>query len=220
VAKWRGIYGNVQNIKQWLLDLNIKELHVESEHVDLTVDLGEQRKWVGISGRNIPSFEIFTSPDSRGTNGRYYADQPSYRNGNYVKGVALLFEKGELVEASADQGEDFLKEQIAMDEGASRVGEFSLTDRRFSKIDLFMANTLYDENFGGPNGNCHLALGNSYENTFTGDRASLNPDGKKRLGFNQSALHWDLVNTEKKTVTAKLASGKKIVVYEDGEFTC
>ena len=107
-----------------------------------------------------------------------------------------------------------------MDNGANKLGEFSLTDKRFSKISTFMANTLYDENFGGKSGNCHVALGASYSDTFDGNAAELTPDKKKELGFNDSALHWDFVNTEKKRVTALLAGGSRVTVYENGEFAC
>ncbi len=95
-----------------------------------------------------------------------------------------------------------------MDAGASRVGEFSLTDRRFSRIDRFMADTLFDENFGGNHGNSHIAVGSSYTDSYTGNQADMTKALKKKLGFNDSALHWDLVNTEPKTVTAHLNSGK------------
>ena len=81
-----------------------------------------------------------------------------------------------------------------------------------------MANTLYDENYGGKNGNCHIALGSSYSNAYTGDSRKLTPARKRKLGFNESALHWDLVNTEKKRVTAHLKSGKTISIYENGRF--
>ena len=120
--------------------------------------------------------------------------------------------------SAAAEGGRFLKQQLAMDAGASRVGEFSLTDRRFSRITRFMANTLFDENYGGRFGNCHLALGSSYANTYAGDPRRLSPATKERLGFNQSALHWDFVNTEKKRVTAVLSDGTRKVIYENGEF--
>ena len=81
-----------------------------------------------------------------------------------------------------------------------------------------MANTLYDENHGGRYGNCHLALGLSYSDTFDGDPSELTKDLKKDLGFNDSALHWDLVNTEKKRVTAFLKTGREKVIYEEGMF--
>jgi aminopeptidase len=105
-----------------------------------------------------------------------------------------------------------------MDKGASRVGEFSLTDKRFSRINKFMANTLFDENYGGMYGNCHLALGASYSDTYDGDPERLTEKMKSKLGFNNSALHWDLVNTEKKTVAAHLSNGKKPIIYENGMF--
>jgi len=82
-----------------------------------------------------------------------------------------------------------------------------------------MAETLFDENFGGKEGNCHVALGSSYSDTFSGDPARLTPALRKKLGFNDSALHWDLVNTEPKAVTAHLTNGKKIVIYDRGLFT-
>ncbi len=81
-----------------------------------------------------------------------------------------------------------------------------------------MADTLFDENYGGDQGNCHVALGASYTDTFSGNPARLTKALKQSLGFNDSALHWDLVNTEKKTVTAHLKTGKKLVIYEKGMF--
>ena len=83
-----------------------------------------------------------------------------------------------------------------------------------------MADTLFDENFGGANGNCHIAVGASYTDTYAGDPAAMTKTVKQKLGFNDSALHWDLVNTEAKTVTAHLTTGEKVVIYENGCFRC
>jgi len=218
VKEWKSIFRNAISIKKWMNSMEVKYYHVESENMDLKIRPGERRKWLGVSGHNIPSFEIFISPDWRGTKGVYYADQPSFRSGNYVKGVRLTFKRGSAVEVEARNGKEFAVKQMAMDKGACRVGEFSLTDKRFSRINRFMANTLYDENFGGRYGNCHLAVGMSYSDTYDGDPAELTKEMKKKLGFNDSALHWDLVNTEKKTVTAHLKTGKRVVVYENGMF--
>ena len=218
VKEWQRVHKQAQAIKRWLNRLPVKALHVTSENVDLHVALGDKRRWVGISGRNIPSFEIFVSPDWRRTQGTYYADQPSYRNGKYVRGVRLQFEKGRLVKIAAAKGQSFVRQQLAMDKGAGRLGEFSLTDRRFSRINRFMANTLYDENYGGRHGNCHIALGSSYSNTYSGKSVELTKFMKRKLGFNDSAMHWDFVNTEKKRVVALLDSGKKIMIYENGQF--
>jgi aminopeptidase len=218
VSEWQRVYRDAQSIKKWLNSLRVKYLHVESENIDLEVTPGEKRQWIGISGRNIPSFEIFISPDWRGTRGKYHTDQPSYRSGNRVEGVKLEFENGRAVKLTAQSGENFAKRQLQMDQGADKVGEFSLTDKRFSRINHFMANTLFDENFGGRNGNCHIALGSSYSNTYAGDAKRLNQALKQKLGFNESALHWDLVNTEKKRVTAHLKSGEAVTIYENGRF--
>jgi len=219
VQAWKAIYKKATAIKKRLNSLDVEYLQVQSKNTELKITPGKKRRWVGISGHNIPSFEIFHSPDYRGSEGTYYADQPSYRSGNLVKGVRLTFKRGSVVKVEAKKGEAFLKKQVAMDKGASRVGEFSLTDKRFSRINRFMASTLYDENYGGPHGNCHLALGSSYSDSYDGDQKRLTKKRKEALGFNDSALHWDLVNTEKKTVTAHLNSGKKVIVYDDGQFT-
>ena len=219
VMHWQEVYRQAGSIKKWLNSLKIKSLHVESKNIDLVVEPGDCRKWIGISGHNIPSFEIFISPDWRGTKGIYYADQPSYRDGNYVEGIQIEFQKGAAVKIKANKGNNFIRKQLTMDKGANKIGEFSLTDKRFSKINTFMANTLFDENYGGKFGNCHIALGSSYSDTFDGDPSTLTTARKTKLGFNDSALHWDIVNMEKKTVTAHLAAGKKIIIYENGRFT-
>lgn len=218
VAKWNSVTKQIGEIGKWLSSLPIKTLHIESENMDFEVLLGQQRQFIGGSGCNIPSFEIFTSPDWRGTKGVYFADLSSYRSGNYVKGVRLEFKNGRVVKADAQQGADFVRKMVAMDRGAAQIGEFSLTDRRFSKINKFMADILFDENFGGKYGNCHVAIGASYADTFTGPQNKLDKKLKKELGFNDSSLHWDLINTENKTVTATFKDGSKQVIYEKGQF--
>lgn len=218
VNAWREIYREVTAIKRWLNSMKAEYYHIEGEGVDLKITPGRQRKWIGLSGHNIPSFEIFLSPDWRGTEGTYYANQPSFRSGNYVEGVRLTFRNGAAKKIEAEKGRAFLNKQLSIDKGASRVGEFSLTDRRFSRIDKFMANTLYDENYGGKYGNCHLAVGSSYSDSYDGNPGKLTNEMKRKLGFNDSALHWDLVNTQKKMVTAKLTTGVKRVIYENGVF--
>ncbi|KUJ95948.1 MAG: aminopeptidase [Desulfonauticus sp.] len=216
--KWETIFRQSETIKSWLNSLAIEYVEVRSKHTQLKVFIGENRRWIGVSGHNIPSFEIFLSPDFRFTEGTYFADQPSYRSGNLVEGVKLTFKQGKVVEVKAKKGEEFVRKQLEMDAGASYLGEFSLTDRRFSPIGKFMANTLFDENFGGKFGNCHIAVGASYADTYAGNPQELTPEKKKELGFNESALHWDLVNTEDKEVIAHLKNGEKITIYKEGEF--
>jgi aminopeptidase len=215
---WEETALKIEETKSKLLSLDIDYFHIKSKKTDLYVKQGEKRKWLGLSGRNIPSFEIFITPDHRFTSGTYFANQPSFRSGNIIKDIKLEFKNGEIVSAGAKKGEKYLLKTIETDQGAKQIGEFSMTDKNFSKINNFMANTLYDENYGGNFGNVHIALGNSYSDSFSGDLESLDKDLKKQLGFNESSIHWDIVNTEEKTITAFLKSGREKIIYKNGEF--
>jgi aminopeptidase len=217
VARWREVGERLDETRERLNALEIERLHVEGEDVDLWISLGERRQWLGGRGRNIPSFEIFTSPDWRGTEGWIYCNQPLYRYGNLVKGVRLQFADGRVTEASAEENERVLREMVAT-AGADRIGEFSLTDRRFSRITRFMAHTLYDENVGGAFGNTHIAVGRSYQDAYDGDPAEVSEAEWERLGFNQSSVHTDVVSTTDRRVTARLRDGSERVIYAGGEF--
>jgi aminopeptidase len=221
VGEWKTAMKNMERIRKWLNRVLDKTdyLCVQSKNMDLIIVPGKNRRWMGCGGVNIPSFELFLSPDCRHTEGVYFANLPSYRQGNYVEEVRIVFKKGTAVEITAKKGEEYVQETARMDKGASRIGEFSLTDKRFSKINKFMAEILYDENFGGRYGNCHLALGSSYGETYNGDLKTFDKKKKAELGFNDSALHWDLINTEDKIVTALFNNGKEKVIYEKGMFT-
>jgi aminopeptidase len=81
-----------------------------------------------------------------------------------------------------------------------------------------MAETLYDENVGGPFGNTHIALGKSYHDCYAGDPSGVPPEEWARLGFNESAVHTDIVSTTDRVVTATLRGGAEQVIYADGEF--
>ena len=217
IARWREVSGEIHAYIERLNALPIERLHVLGEDVDLRLTLGEQRQWVGGSGRNIPSFEIFTSPDWHGTEGWIAFNQPLYRYGNLVRGIRLEFADGRVVRASAEENERVIAEMVATD-GADRVGEFSLTDRRFSRITKFMAETLYDENVGGPFGNTHIALGKSYHDCYAGNPADPDAAEWERLGFNDSTVHTDIISTTDRVVTATLRGGGERVIYANGEF--
>ncbi len=217
LARWREVGERLDETRRRLDALDIERLHIEGEDVDLWVTIGERRQWLGGRGRNIPSFEIFTSPDWRGTQGWIYCNQPLYRYGNLVKGIRLVFVDGRVTEATAEENERVLTEMIAT-EGADRVGEFSLTDRRFSRITRFMAHTLYDENVGGSFGNTHIAVGRSYQDAYAGDPSDVTDEQWEQLGFNSSSVHTDIVSTTDRLVTAQLRGGGERVIYRGGEF--
>ncbi|HZH36532.1 MAG TPA: aminopeptidase, partial [Flavisolibacter sp.] len=218
VAKWKAVQQEIERIKDKLDALQIETLHIRGEDVDLHVKIGENRKWLSGGGKNIPSFEIFTSPDWRGTSGFIRFNQPLYYSGKRIAGVSLTFENGVVVTSSAEENEDALKEMIAQ-ENADKTGEFSLTDKRHSKITRFMATTLYDENMGGAFGNTHIALGNAYKDTFTGDMSTVTEDQWAAMGYNSCPkVHTDIVSTSDRTVTARLRNGKEQLIYADGQF--
>jgi len=219
VQEWKDLFQKAIKLKRWLNRMDVEYYHVKSENTDLKIFPGKDRKWIGVSGHNIPSFELFLSPDYHYTEGTFFANQPSFRVGNYIDWLELKFKNGFVSNIRcASDSYDFVNNYLSTDKGAKAVGEFSLTDKRFSNIDKFMANTLFDENYGGKYGNCHIALGNSYLDTYKGDIEGLDKKAKEELGFNDSAIHWDVVNDEKKIVTAHLYSGKEVIIYKNGMF--
>ena len=217
MAKWQQIFDQTKRIITKLNQLPIGKIRVLAKNTDLTYVLGDKRAWIGGSGRNIPSFEIFTSPDWRGTNGHIYFDFPLYRYGNVIDGIYLEFKNGKVIKARANKNQTLL-EQIIKQKNADRVGEFSLTDKRFSQINKFMANTLYDENFGGRFGNTHLALGSSYHDCFRGNPKTMKTADWNKLGYNDSAEHTAIIAKQDRRVEAILKNGQTKIIYQHGSF--
>jgi aminopeptidase len=102
---------------------------------------------------------------------------------------------------------------------ANKIGEYSLTDKRFSRITKFMANTLFDENIGGQFGNTHVALGRAYKDSYPGNMDTPTDKDWEDWGYNDSPEHTDIISTEDRTVTATLPGGSKRVIFKDGMFT-
>jgi aminopeptidase len=218
VAKWLEVTKFIEETKRKLDALQIESVRVQSARTDLVVKLGKGRRWLGGSGRNIPSFELFISPDWRGTQGHIQFTEPLYRYGNLITDAYLEFKDGVVTKATATNGEQMLKDMIAT-ENADKIGEFSLTDARLSKITKFMGETLFDENVGGKYGNTHVAIGRAYKDSYPGDPSSLTEQEWDKLGYNNSIVHTDIVSTENRTVTATLKGGEQLVIYKDGKFT-
>ncbi len=217
IKRWQETEATLHTLTKKLTDMQIEWVHVVGEDVDLKVKIGEKRKWLGGSGRNIPSFEVFTSPDWRGTSGWIRYNMPLSYQSNIIKWIRLEFKDGLVVNATATENEKLLKEMIAQKD-ADKAGEFSLTDRRLSRITKFMGETLYDENVGGPFGNTHIALGMAYKDAYTGNVANTTLEEWERLGYNDSVIHTDMMSTTDRTVTATLQDGSEKVIYKSGEF--
>lgn len=217
IKKWRETAKEIDRVRGNLNELKIEKLHVEARDTDLWITMGEKRQWLGGSGRNIPSFEIFTSPDCRYIEGTISFNQPLYSYGNLIKDIQLWFEKGRVVKVKASKGQKVLEEMVKV-KNANMVGEFSLTDGRMSKITKFMAHTLFDENVGGKYGNTHLALGMSYKDAYHGDVKKVANGDWEKMGFNDSVVHTDIMSTADRVVTAVLKGGREKVIYSGGKF--
>ncbi|OGD62503.1 thermophilic metalloprotease (M29) superfamily [Candidatus Beckwithbacteria bacterium RBG_13_42_9] len=217
VKEWQKVYQQISHYQQRLNSLSIEKIHAEGVGIDLWLTLGKKRRWMGGSGRNVPSFEIFTSPDWRGTEGKISFNQPLYRNEHLITGIELEFKKGKIVKYKARRNQKYLQEMIRVP-GADRVGEFSLTDTRFSRITKFMAETLFDENMGGKEGNTHIALGMAFPDCYNGNPNQVSKKEWRKLGFNDSAIHADIISTDRRRVTAYLKNGTKKVIYREGKF--
>jgi len=217
IAVWKDVYKRLESYRRKFNALHIEKVHIEGPDADLWVKLGAKRRWMGGSGRNIPSFELFTSPDWRGTEGWIRLNQPLYRYSNLIEGIKLVFKDGKVIESSARTNEKFLKSMIAAP-NADKIGEFSLTDKRFSRITRFMAETLFDENVGGPHGNTHIALGNSYHDCYEGDPSKVTKKQWAKMGYNNSSVHTDVISTAPRTVTAYFKDGSKKVIYKNGMY--
>ena len=193
VGAWRAFGEEIRELGAWLGTKS--ELRIVAEGTDLTVGV-QGRRWIASEGReNFPDGECFTGPLETSLEGEIRFTFPAAYGGRSVEDVRLVFRGGEVVESSASKGGDFLRQMIAMDDGARRAGEFSFGLNR--DILEYTRNTLFDEKIGGT---IHLALGKSYVETG---------------GENESALHWDLV-CDLRTHSEVYADGE--LVYRDGRF--
>ncbi len=173
----------------------VKEFRLEADGTDLTLRTGG-RRWINCCGHeNMPDGEIFTGPLEDSAQGQVFFGFPSIYGGREVADVELTFRDGEVVEARAGKGEDFLRTLLATDTGASRIGEFAFGNNY--RISRYTKNTLFDEKIGGT---VHLAMGSAYPETG---------------GLNQSSIHWDLV-LDLRREGRVYADG--LLVYENGRF--
>ncbi len=190
---WKELGKRQAGLVEWMT--NVSEVRIEAEGTDLTLSVGG-RTWINSDGRrNMPSGEIFTGPVESSAEGRLRCGFPVCRNGRKLVGIELEFREGRVVSARADQGEDYLRAMLALDDGASRVGELGLGLNR--SIDRFTGSILFDEKIGGT---IHVALGQSYPETG---------------GLNASALHWDLI-VDTRTNGRITADGR--LVMENGSW--
>lgn len=219
VKKWKEVNSMIQQKRDMLNEMKIQYVHVVWPDEDLRVKIWSDRAWAAGSGCNIPSFEVFTSPDCRDINWWVRFNQPLYRYGSLIEGIELEFKDGFVTKASAKENDNILQDMIKI-EWMRQVWEFSLTDARTSKITKFMAETLFDENVWWQYGNTHIALGMWFDECYNWDKTKLDdPEFKKSIWLNTSAEHVDIISTADRTVTATLEDWSEKIIYENGMFT-
>lgn len=170
-AAWREQSAMQQRLIDWLSDK--QEICIQGPGTDLRIAVGG-RTWINCDGdKNFPDGEIFTGPVEGGTNGHVRFSYPRIMDGREIDDIRLRFEDGNVVDASAGRGEEFLLEALDADPGARVLGEFAFGTNY--DITRFTRNILFDEKIGGT---VHMALGAGYPESGS---------------VNDSAIHWDLI---------------------------
>lgn len=197
-AAWRERAATLAERGAALDALELDSIRYRGDGTDLTVGLIPGCHWTGgglVDGAgiaympNIPTEEVFTSPDRRTAEGTVRVTKPLVLNGQTVLGLRLEFAAGRIVAASADSGAAAVRAQLETDDGARHLGEVSLVDRdsRIARAGIVFHNTLFDENAG-----CHVAWGSSFPFAVPGGTAMTVAE-REALGLNTSAVHTDVV---------------------------
>lgn len=225
-AAWRAHNAALNERKAKLTAFNFKSLHyVNSLGTDLVIELPENHYWDGgnsVSAKgvpfnaNMPTEEIFTAPKRDGVNGRVVSTKPFDVGGEIIPRFAFTFKDGKIVgvEAEDPHHRELLEAEIALDEGASYLGEVALVpyDSPISRMDVLFYDTLFDEN-----ASCHLAFGASYPNVRGG--ADMTEEQRREAGLNQSITHEDfMVGSRDLSIVGTTWDGREIPVFVDGNF--
>ena len=163
----------------------------------------------------MPTEEIYTLPDRNRVDGLVYASKPLNYNGNLIEGICLELKKGKVVKASATKGQEVLEQLLAMDEGASHLGEAALVpyNSPISNSGILFYNTLFDENAA-----CHLALGKAYPTCIQGGE-KMNSVELAQHGVNDSLIHEDfMIGTKDMEIDGVKADGTLVPVFRQGNF--
>lgn len=212
--------------KRHLNEAHFDALRYVSENgTNFTVGLPARHVWEGGSAKtkdgvrffpNIPTEEVFTSPDRNRADGIVHSALPLVHNGSVIRDFWLRFEAGRVVEFGAEQGEEVLRHIIETDEGSRHLGECALISKNtpIRQSGLLFYNTLYDEN-----ASCHLALGmgfpDCYENGVNMDKESL-----LAAGVNDSATHVDfMIGADDLNIFGITADGEDVPIFDHGQWS-
>jgi aminopeptidase len=213
VAAWRAHVGKIGRRARLLNDMRVDTLRFHGPGTDLTVGLLPESRWQGVESEtaeglayvaNMPTEEVFTTPDSRRTEGFVRSTRPLALYGQIVNGLEVRFEAGRIVDVRADEGADVINGQLASDETAPFLGEIALVDgtSRVGQTGLTFFDTLFDEN-----ATCHIAYGSAYAEAVEGEPGE---------GVNVSTVHTDfMVGGPEISVDAMLLDGTVVPLLRD-----
>ncbi len=224
VANWQAHNARLRARTDWLNAQRFSALHFTGPGTDLSVGLADGHEWMGgaslakngvVCNPNIPSEEVFTTPHAHRVEGYVQATKPLSYQGTLIENIAVRFEQGRIVEASASRGEAVLQKVLDSDEGARRLGEVALVPHSspISQSGLLFYNTLFDENAA-----CHIALGQCYSKCFEGGD-SLNREQIAAKGGNESMIHIDwMIGSDQIDIDGVHADGRRVPVFRKGEW--
>lgn len=164
---------------------------------------------------NIPSEEVFTSPLRGKAEGKVVATKPLSYQGKLIENFWVRFENGRAVEVYAEKNQDVLEKMIAMDEGASYLGEVALIahDSPINNTGILFYNTLFDEN-----ASCHLALGRGFNNCLE-NYENYSVEECEKLGVNSSMIHVDfMIGSADMSIIGVTADGKRVQIFKNGNW--
>lgn len=224
VAAWAAHNADLSARRDWLNEHRFSALHYTGPGTDLTVGLADDHKWQGgasnakngvVCNPNIPTEEVFTTPHAQRVDGTVRATKPLAHQGSLIEGIAVRFEGGRIVEASATRGEEVFRKLIETDEGAARLGEVALVPAGspISRSGVLFLNTLFDENAAS-----HIALGQCYQECFV-NGASLSDEEVAEKGGNTSLIHVDwMIGSDQIDIDGIKADGSRVPVMRKGEW--
>jgi aminopeptidase len=216
VAAWEQHLARLDARGTALTDLRPDAIHYRGPGTDLTVGLLPTARWAsalfttagGIRYvANMPTEEIFTTPDPRRAEGTIRSTTPLSLSGQLIRGLELTFEDGRIVNVDAETGADIVRTQLATVENADRLGELALVtgESRVGQTKTLYYNTLFDEN-----ATCHIAYGAGLEYCF---------DGPPDEAINVSNIHVDfMVGGPELEVDALMADGSEVPLIREEEW--
>ena len=221
-AAWRVHLAELSARAEMLTARSYDALRFRGPGTDLEIGLLPDAHWGDVTGEtawgqtylaNIPTEEVFTTPDCRRTHGVVTMTRPFADRGAYVTGMSLRFENGRVVEASAKEGEGWLRQMLATDDGSSMVGEIALVPahNRLSDLNLTFFNGLFDENVSS-----HMALGNGITGVVRGSER-LTIDERRAAGMSTSIVHHDFtIGGPDVKVSGVMKDGREEPLMADG----